>query len=870
MTTLPSRTAFFIRMHTFLFRRGPALAALGLIAFAAPPLLTAQCTHSWRAEGYPGIGGSNVSVNALTEWDPDGAGPRTPVVVVGGAFFWAGTVYAQNVATYDPASGEWGSLSLPTTAVYALATLANGDLLAGHSSGVSRWTGSAWSPLGGGATGTVYALTTLPNGDLVAGGSFSTAGGVVASRIARWNGSAWSPLGSGMSGTVWSLAALPNGDVVAGGQFATAGGVAANNIARWDGTTWSPLGSGMSSTTPPDVLALEVLSTGDLVAAGSFTTAGGVVTNSIARWDGSTWWPLGNGMTSTAIGGVARTQALASLPNGDFVAGGDFVTAGGVSANCVARWDGSAWSPLGSGLPSPGLSSRVYSLLALSNGDVMTAGRFGSAGGVAALALARWDGAAWRTVGTGMDNPVLALATMPSGELIAGGVFRTAGGNVARGIARSDAAGTNWSALGGGVDGTVYEVLVTAGGEIVAGGSFLSAGGAPASLIARWNGSSWAPLGAGVNGQAFERVTAIVELPNGDLVAGGRFTAAGGTSAQNIARWDGSAWWPLGAGTDGEIEALAVLPNGDLVAAGLFATAGGIAVGNIARWDGSAWSPLGSGTNGPLRALLVLPNGEVIAGGSFTSAGGVGASNIARWNGASWSPLGAGADNRVSAMAMLPDGDIVAGGRFTTAGGVFAFCIAQWDGVAWSTPAGGLSLNSNGEVFALAVMPDGAVAAGGSFRELVATQTPAPYLAIRSTSCPATATQNGTGCSGTAGPMQTTSNRPWLGSVFRSVTSGFTANGLGFAALGFSSPGTPLAALHPAGAAGCALHANPDASLLLLPTAGTATFSLAIPNNTAFVGAVLFHQVLQVEVGVGGQLVSLTSSNGLRLGFGSL
>ena len=31
-------------------------------------------------------------------------------------------------------------------------------------------------------------------------------------------------------------------------------------------------------------------------------------------------------------------------------AGGDFTTAGGVSANYIAKWDGSAWSALGSGM----------------------------------------------------------------------------------------------------------------------------------------------------------------------------------------------------------------------------------------------------------------------------------------------------------------------------------------------------------------------------------------------------------------------------------------------------------------------------------------------------------------------------------------
>ena len=50
-------------------------------------------------------------------------------------------------------------------------------------------------------------------------------------------------------------------------------------------------------------------------------------------------------------GAVNDVGALALLPNGDLVAGGGFNTAGGVPASRIARWDGTTWSPFGSGLP---------------------------------------------------------------------------------------------------------------------------------------------------------------------------------------------------------------------------------------------------------------------------------------------------------------------------------------------------------------------------------------------------------------------------------------------------------------------------------------------------------------------------------------
>jgi hypothetical protein len=90
-------------------------------------------------------------------------------------------------------------------------------------------------------------------------------------------------------------------------------------------------------------------------------------------------------------------------------------------------------------------------------------------------------------------------------------------------------------------------------------------------------------------------------------------------------------WSALGTGVDGDVYALAVLPGGDLIAGGFFATAGGVSATDIARWNGTAWSALGTGISRVINALAVLPNGDLIAGGSFTAAGGVAVPGIARY-----------------------------------------------------------------------------------------------------------------------------------------------------------------------------------------------------------------------------------------------
>ena len=80
------------------------------------------------------------------------------------------------------------------------------------------------------------------------------------------------------------------------------------------------------------VTALAVLPNGDLAAGAACYAVGGA--GDVARWKGSTWVPLGTGMNG-------RVSALAVFPNGDLVAGGGFTTAGGGGASHIARWNGS-------------------------------------------------------------------------------------------------------------------------------------------------------------------------------------------------------------------------------------------------------------------------------------------------------------------------------------------------------------------------------------------------------------------------------------------------------------------------------------------------------------------------------------------------
>ena len=90
----------------------------------------------------------------------------------------------------------------------------------------------------------------------------------------------WSSMGGVAGANEWVNAAVVDGlgNLYIGGTFTVAGEVIANRVAKWDGSSWSALGSGMNNF----VSALAV-SGSDLYAGGVFTTAGGKVSAYIAR-----------------------------------------------------------------------------------------------------------------------------------------------------------------------------------------------------------------------------------------------------------------------------------------------------------------------------------------------------------------------------------------------------------------------------------------------------------------------------------------------------------------------------------------------------------------------------------------------------------
>ncbi len=658
----------------------------------------------------PGIGGSNSHINAIAVSGTD--------IYVGGQFSRAGGVVASSIAKWDGSqwsalgSGVTGGVGLPDIRAIAVSGSnvyvgGNFDYAGGTLVGnVAKWNGSAWSALGSGlgrqtcCAAVIVTTIGVSGTDIYAGGTFTTASGVSANNIAKWNGSQWSALGGGVGGVVNAIATIGS-DVYVGGGFTNVGDVNTSNIAKWNGSEWSALGSGIpggqGGCQVCQVIAIAVRGS-DVYVGGYFGAAGGVTAPNIAKWNGSEWSALGSG-----LGYYVLSLAVSGT---DVYAGGTFTTAGGVSANQIARWNGSQWSPL-----SSGVNDRVTAL-ASQGGALYVGGYFSGSSELGLNHIAKWNGSQWSPLGfsSGVNTYQLTIGA-GGGNIYVGGSpgFTIAGRASVSNIAKWN--GSEWSALGSGVDGAVYAIAVN-GSDVYVGGAIYTAGGVIAPGIAKWNGTEWSALGSGVNGQVHAIAVGVNEL-----YVGGIFNTAGGISANNIAKWNGTEWSTLGSGVNNGVNNYVntIAVNGsDVYVGGPFTTAGGVTTGNIAKWHGSQWSALGSAMGGGYdeSVLTIATSGsDLYVGGlfRFSTASGATANNIAKWDGSQWSALGSGTDYYIRAIA-VSDSDVYVGGYFSTAGGVSANNIAKWNGSQWSALGSGVGGGTTGcytcsasYVYALAV-----------------------------------------------------------------------------------------------------------------------------------------------------------------------
>jgi hypothetical protein len=180
----------------------------------------------------------------------------------------------------------------------------------------------------------------------------------------------------------------------------------------------------------------------------------------------STWAALGAGLDATAY-------AVEVAPDGRIYFGGSFANAGGAPAVGVAVWNPitSAWAALGAGMSA---APTVTLILIAENGMVYVFGTFTTAGGIAAVGAARWNGVSWQAMGAGFTS---GLVYAGSGAIAPDGTIYVGGGGLVSGypIPQNFAFWRDplWIAGDGDTDGRTVEALaIHTDGTLVIAGNF--------------------------------------------------------------------------------------------------------------------------------------------------------------------------------------------------------------------------------------------------------------------------------------------------------------------------------------------------------------------------------------------------------------
>lgn len=398
------------------------------------------------------------------------------------------------------------------------------------------------------------------------GGNFVVVDGLSVNNCARWTGAEWTAVGSEYRGLrgVGTLRAVESGPY-RGLYVLGAGGIGPvlsyKSPLRWDGEEWTVLPLPAS---PPDRWLSHAVAAFDdgggeaLYVAWTYGPQGWEH-GRISRWDGAAWTTVG---TFEGIGGTVGVGDMAVYDDGSGPAlyvTGRFASVDGVPARNIARWTGSAWEALGEGLEGAdpeGLGPHGLRL-GVRDGALYVAGAFAVAGGVPASCVARWDGA-WSAAAPGTlrqvcDMAVLGPEASPASTVLVGfSIFPHPVRHPTQ---------QGWADFGGTSPVMPYTLATFDDGY---GEQAYVSGWGGATFLVRWSGSAWETAAGGLSNVALSMAVFDDDGPGPTPPAlwclGGMVTA-GGVPSVGIARLDGCPsacrgdWDRNGAITSSDISA---------------------------------------------------------------------------------------------------------------------------------------------------------------------------------------------------------------------------------------------------------------------------------------------------------------------------
>ncbi len=449
-----------------------------------------------------------------------------------------------------------------------------------------------------------------------------------------------------------------------------------------------------------------------LFVGGAFQIAapGQAAIRNLARWDGQAWSAVGSWVPPSSV----RAAAVYDGGAGPGLIVASFDSTAQADMRYVRRWNGASWSSVGGAPPTGGQDH--LRVVDLGSGPALYASGSTLSISPASASVARWDGVAWALIG----------------QQIGGGTVHAVEGFGAQLYAAH--AETGLHRLNGGTWGPVSQVPFLRAYSLAVfddgTGTRLYVGGADSggnAVCGRFDGAVYEPLAIGPGNYVDSFEVLIEGVPR--LHAG----VTGASAPGSVRRWSGSSWDVVatiapqeGFTSTGQVRLRAWPPGGDLVVGGSFGGADAVVSRGIVRRAGGVWTAFPPGVGPSVAGLAEWDDGTgsaIYVGGVFKSAAGVPLNNIARRAGATYEPLGAGATGMVTEMLPHDDGSgesLFVAGQSMSVTGAGAKGIAKWDGAQWFPLGSGLEFNGGvaGRVNALASFDAGGgplLYVGGAF-----------------------------------------------------------------------------------------------------------------------------------------------------------
>jgi len=702
--------------------------------------------RQWRVVGSPFLESQSAilglnAINTIQVYDPDGPGPLTSILVVGGRANSSSSFDAPNTTLqFDGTSWQQFGTLLSAEAVGAEVfdlEVFNGDLYAaGRFTGngfesIARWdrTTQAWADVGGGIPQTddtvrverlvVSAADSSGTPALYIGGTFDYVGTNFdfIQRLVKWDGTAFSAVPGFQRtsalvdytfGAPTMLRSLDLGD---GPRLLVGDAIYAGltGSATTIGVSLAQLKNGVWSTLIPQTTSVNKSQSFDAAvypgpSGQQLHVVGSRLLNSIsgqptgvglARLNtNNTWAPLGLPVIPNSAGaarlllpvdwdfagpgGTKLFMAAAPTYRGLFL--GQF---NGLSPINIALWDGTTVGLANSGSDALGVSANVIKELDPDgSGPLPTALYIGHSsplvrGRASTTGLVTFDGTGYTQIGSGVVNVSAIQSFTPAN------------------------ANTNLYAAG------------------------QTSNDSPPGVY-RLDGAAWTLVGPmPFYGPNESYVSAIEDLVSAtvdgepSLIAAGSFLEIAGVPARFVARYNGSAWTAMDAGMPP-----AILPNSDYIY--LTGQKQGLVLVNgtpwlritytyfnngsplphrneIYRWNGSSWDLVISipGATFNIESLSNGSGDDLYVFGNFRNLAGVsGVSMIAKWNGTAFESVGAEIEfNHPQAMiSSVGSHDFGSGRRlvavidwFSTTGGQSVTGLLKLENGHWEQVPGGIT-----------------------------------------------------------------------------------------------------------------------------------------------------------------------------------